>query len=456
MKTVRLNVKEKGNKWGSRFKELFFHYVCFSYSSLLPHSMNDNDLQGVQAFADLPANSSLIVADSQNRSNQNPNETPSSFTAILTSALDCKEIFYNELVWNQPLFSHNMLNNELIFQISPDAGNTWNPPLVMYAMPYVCYTSFDGNKPGSCYQTPQGNSYGFQMEYGLNNDVRLLSSNTQLVNGGKPFYNIANPGGSILSFFFRYSSSKGYVMYFTGGATQTTFRLLTCTWIRNAHFVHGFGSWNSDLSQYGVYNNPNAVPPIPNSAYQDNTTAYWAESLPTLLPIRYVVVTTPELTKDRKIQSYHSGTAHNFRNEIAVLPVSYKNTGVMHSVAAGNDTTTVSLRWGYNPQTFHIELNGEDGVPLVCGNPLATFLNSANLFTYSNGAYNDVIKLQFFSGTYGGTRAAPTTMNLLLFGKPSLWSATAYVYPTTDWGGYGAQMLMEDVCHTMTAVLKFN
>lgn len=419
------------------------------------------DTVGIQAYANLPSNSSLIVADSRYRP-KNREQSPTDFVAELSGAIDCKEIFYNELIWNQPLYSHNMTNNELIFQFTNDGGVTWGPSFVVYAMPYLSYTSFDGNKAGASYQTPIGNSYANQMEYALNNDVRLLSSNTQLTSaGGKAYFDPNDPTHSTVQMYFRFSCVKGFVIYFyTDTRTYArSMRIMPCSWIEKAHFVHGFGSYDGNSQKYVPYNDP--IIDITSSSgvlnVQNMANCYHAEVMATLLPNRYISITTIELTKDRKIPSYHSDKAQNFQNEIAVLPLNYQNSGVMMSHAANQDTTTVSMRWGYQPQSFRISINGEDGHALKCANPFQIFLNNCNVDVYSGGLYSNADKLQFFSGTYGGTRASWYMMNMLMFGPPSRWSVNSYVLPTTDWGSIiDCDMTEDDVCHNLTTVLKFN
>ena len=314
---------------------------------------------GSQAITALPANRSVILADSRYRSNQ---DDVYDFECNLSgNAIYAKEIYYQRLFWNQPLFSHNLNSVELRFQMNNNTSVTY----VVYATPFLMFTEYDGNPAGSTFLAPQIGSYASNMELGLNGDVRTIPNNTTLVNGdGK----IRDPSGNIIVMQFRYSPSKGFAICPVQNLVAYPFgysiQLLPCSYIANAHYVHGFGVYDPTLSKTDY---------IPRNGF---TAVYYSDTTPTLLPYRYVVVNSSELNKDRRLISFHNSNFANFINELAVFSINRENTGAFHSKTAGEDSTVVSLRDDYTPQNFRIQILNEMGQTLLCDDPIRTLLTS--------------------------------------------------------------------------------
>lgn len=347
---------------------------------------------GRQAITALPANRSVILADSRYR-NQNTTDDVYNFECNLSgNAIYAKELYYQRLYWNQPLFSHNNSSVELRFQMNYDTSVTY----IVYATPFLMYTEFDGNPYGTSFLPPQLNSYASNMELGLNGDIRTYPLNTTLINGdGK----LRDPSGNTIVMAFRYSPSKGFAIYpvqnIAAYPAGYSIQLLPCDYIANAHFVHGFGIFSPDDSntQY-----------VPRSGF---TAAYYSDTTPTLLPIRYVVINSPELNKDRRLISFHNGNYANFINELGVFALNRENTGAYHSQTAGEDSTVVSLRDDFTPQNFRIQIMNEFGTVLRCDDPIRNILSSY--------LANPVGTRSFISGALQN-RGNPTFTNTIVFG----------------------------------------
>lgn len=406
---------------------------------------------GENAQAVIPANNTNITADSLQRRSNSQDECPSTFTAFLSGPLDAELIYYNHLHWNQPLFSHNNTNNELRFQLwSGSEEDEPSPIMVVYAMPFVCFKSFDGRSNGSAFQAPVGMSYGHQMEYALNNDVRPLESNAALLYGnGQAVWK--NDPAAIAVVYFRYSSASGYALWATKqNGDSVSVKILECNWVSKGHYVHGFGRVVPESS------NRNFVP------VSEWCACYYAETIPSLLPYRFVVVISDELTAQKKTASITNDTsAGQFKNEMAVLPLNYHDTGIYHIKPAGNDTTTFTLRKGNQPQSFRISILGETGKTLVSDDPLIYFINRFDVYADTEGALENGVKVDMFVEG-GRPQAEEGVINFLLFGSyknvwGKCWSGdeTKYIDPSPNYPFYAmgllnADMKPEDVIHSMT------
>lgn len=316
---------------------------------------------GERAITTLPANRSLIVADSRYRVN-NPKDEPYDFTCNLGgTGIYAKELYYLKLHWNQPIFAHNNTSNELRFQMNGDESITY----IVYATPFLMYTQYDGNKPGTSLLPPKTYSYANDMELALNGDVRTSTDNYDLYNGDGL---IRDPNGVIINMRFRYAPSRGFCIYpeqnFVAYPNGYSIRLLPCNYIANAHFVHGFGIFDP------------AVDPVDYTPYSFFTAAYWSDTTPNLLPMRYIVIQSPELNKDRRMISFHNGNFANFVNELTIFSLNPARTGVTHEVATGDDATVISLRDDYTPQRFRISILDEYGDQIVCDDPIRNLLAS--------------------------------------------------------------------------------
>jgi hypothetical protein len=410
---------------------------------------------GRPAQAVIPANNTNITIDSSQRTSNSQDESPSNFTCRFSAPLDAELLYYNHLHWNQPLFAHNNTNNELRFQLwSGDEADDPSEIMVVYAMPFVSYKSFDGRSNGTAFQAPVGFSYGLQMEYALNNDVRSLSDNVSLLNGnGFPVWK--NDITAVATLYFRYSSATGYALWATKeNGDSVSLRVLNCSWITGAHYVHGFGRIDPNTN---------------NSVFAPNTewgACYYAESIPTLLPYRFIVVASDVLTQQRKTQSISNATsAGQFKNEIAILPLNCKKSNIYHVVPAGNDTTTFSLRKGNQPYECRVSILSETGKTLVSDDPLTFFINRFDIYADSNGVISNGEKVDMFIHA-GRPSAASGIINFLLFGSYKnkwgiYWAGSTQIYidphkTSMDYelGMLNADMKPEDVIHSLTGTNK--
>jgi hypothetical protein len=338
----------------------------------------------------LPANQSLVIADSTYKE---PNDGHYNFVCKLSgSGIYCKELYYNQLYWSQPLFAHNNGNCELIFTVNDDDTTLY----VVYATPFILYNDFDGNPAGTSLLPPQPFSYCKNMELGFNNDVRLLSNNAVIVNGdGK----IRDGGGNIMTFCFRYAPSKGFCIYPIQDnplGNVYTIKLWPCSYISYAHFTHGFGIINPSI---------NALIYVPRTYYSP---VIWSDTVPNLMPYRYVIIASNELTKDRRLMSFSNALGNSkVTSELAVFSTNPSRTRIYQAIPQGESSSVVSLRPNYTPQNFDISINSELGVPLRCGDGC--------LLALEDSAVSDSAKQSFWSTPLRG-RGNDVFMNTLLFG----------------------------------------
>lgn len=316
------------------------------------------------AIVAIPPNQSLLLADSRFRS---PVQTPYNFTANLSSALYGTEFFYQSLYWTQPLFTHNVTNNEIRFSIENDdlgAGTVY----VAYVKPFNIFRTFDGNSPlGNFFNTPQPGSYAAELASALN-DPRLFTNNMASIT---PTFS----GGTPLVFTVRYAASQGFVIQ-----ANDAFTLQDCNWLSGGHFVHGFGIFDPNDQKYHI---PPSFSP---------TQALLSNEIPILLLSRFILVYSEQLTKDRRLISFHSAghtdSISSFVNEIAILPLTLENLGVYHVESVTEDSTVVSIRNGTQKQVVDMVITDEFGRELVPGNnqenvlldPLVPFNAKAALF----------------------------------------------------------------------------
>lgn len=349
-----------------------------------------------------PACRTLITADSNYRkhgigeelSSVEEKDSPYNFQVNLNAAITGKEIIYQRLYWNQPLFSHNNGNSELRFQINGDSSVTY----VVYATPFLCYTQFDGNPAGSSFLPPVVYSYADNMEKGLNGDVRNLNSNLIPINSGTGILKDAN--GFAMTVEFRYSPCRGFIITFKPSINVNipvyTIRLLECAYISEAHYVHGFGIKPRDSDSPFKF--------VPRDVW---TVAYYSDDTPTLLPSRYIAIYSDELTKDASIATFQNSTDKKARNELAVFPLQCAYTCCYHSEQAGEDGSVYSKRNFYQPQIFRIFMTNEDGDIIQCDDPIKNLITNRDI--------NYLIKASFIKGSLVN-RGDPAFTNLLLFG----------------------------------------
>lgn len=417
-----------------------------------------------------PANSSLLIADSKFRSS--PLESPTHFECKLSNALDAKEVYYRQLIWNQPLYTHNLENNLIVFDIRrPPTSLVPNPEFytfAVFARPWYTYRSFDGNPPGSVFQTPTQDSYAAMMEYQFNNDIREDSDLAYLqtsfpFTNGTPFYQSEPFTNRPATIRFRYSSSRGFCLYAFDSLDNTRQLQLRLSkefssWISQGHFIHGFGRWNPTAQKY--------------TPQDDFTEIYYSEDTPTLLPDRYINIISEELTKDRKIQSIHSTNLSNFNNEVAILPLKYTDNSQFNKNIAGEDSTTVNLRPGRTPQSFTISIQDENGKIFICSNIMSNLLSlGPGVTPYSSLPASTPWTPQSFvlSPVLGGSSAPWYMLNYLLFGSfnqnwtfPPVatfkkWTPSNYPSQLTySYGSKSSKMQCDDLIHVFTAIGRFN
>jgi len=348
----------------------------------------------------LPANRSLVTADSRYRNvNEQETESPYDFNANLSSGIVGKEILYQKLYWNQPLYSHNNTNNELFFQINNDVTTTY----VVYATPFTIFNQYDGNPPGSNFQPPQPYSYADGMTQAFNGDVRLANANTYLINALQPHPgNLYDANGFQMTVQFLYSPSKGFVITFAPSVNPDipvySILLLPCNYIANAHFVHGFGIFDPASESTGY---------VPRNMW---TTAYFSDDTPNLIPTRYITIRSSELTKDRRMISFQNANAARFQNELAIIALNPIYSGTFHTESVGDDSTVISKRDDYQPLTFRIQITQEDGSIIECDDPISTLLG---LLT---GVYESPqVAASYLPSGSNVNRGNASFMNCLLF-----------------------------------------
>lgn len=347
---------------------------------------------GEEGTVVVPSNRSIILADSRFRK-EDVFETPYNFRCDLSgTGIYAKELYYQKLYWNQPLFSHNNTNNEIRFKIK--IGISMTPEYVVYVTPFVIFKEYDGNDPlvDGVMAVPKPFSYAANLEYAFNNDVRFLSSNQTLVNGTGQ---IQDPLGNPVTIRVRYSAAKGFAIYIPSPQNMGI-RILPCSWISKGHFVHGFGIYDPAQSTNEM---------SPHTFFAG---CIWSDTAPNLLPSRYIVIQSPELNKDRRLISFHNGNFANFINELGIFSINPENSGAYHEISVGDDATVISLRDEYTPQSFRISILNERGEEYRCSDPLGTLLQS--------GGIDPLVLQSYLEPSPTAGRGNSTFMNYLVFG----------------------------------------
>lgn len=355
---------------------------------------------GEEGTVVVPSNRSIILADSRFRK-EDVFETPYNFRCDLSgTGIYAKELYYQKLYWNQPLFSHNNTNNEIRFQIKFSASLQPVQTYVVYVTPFVIFKEYDGNDPlvDGVMAVPKPFSYAANLEYAFNNDVRFLNSNQTLANGTGQVWDEFNVPVPIR---VRYSAAKGFAIYIPSPANVYSqsigIRILPCNWISKGHFVHGFGIFDPNQASLEM---------SPHTFFAG---CIWSDTAPNLLPSRYIVIQSPELNKDRRLISFHNGNFANFINELGIFSINPENSGAYHEVSVGDDATVISLRDEYTPQSFRISILNERGEEYRCSDPLGTLLQSSGI--------PDPLVLQSYLEPYPTAgRGNSTFMNYLVFG----------------------------------------
>jgi len=440
---------------------------------------------------DLPPSISGLLVDSKGRGQ---NESPYSFTATFSSAIKGDIITYSAFKWCQPIYAHTGETCALYFDLfkptsiyAPNVG-LWYPAndtlgtpdylnshYVIYHKPYTAYTKFDGNEDnGMPYQPPQAGSYAADVECALNTDVRICNGDNLIpVDLSLIFPDIA--------FQFRYSASQGFRLSgtYTDIDSATTvplgIRLFPCPSIGKAHRVHGFGvecNWDpldvnrgiiSSQSDYiaiaggnnraklwlpswlaNVSNNPRSNRPVSIDLSSIIGLSYnlISDSTPTLIPIEYIQIFSPELTFQRKLPSFRNTLAQcPFGNdEMAIFPLTLENVGMFKLLTADTDANVWSFREDYAPQVAQFIVTDEDGVVLTCSNVFSQFFQLQN-----NNVEANLYQLPFIDPTK--YFRSPGAMNYLIYGVASITATGQYKNATNIWGNPGAVSLECDVVH---------
>jgi len=381
--------KEKCGKNKNFFKEIFYRFIV---------QMSYKDSIGQNGIIVFDSNRVPLILDSKYRFS---NFTPYQFTTALNSNVAVSEMYYSKLYWNQPFFSHNALSSELIFQIKYEDG-TISPLYVTYAAPFMMYGQYDGNADNTFFEAPQPGSYAFMMESGLNYDVRYYNTNMTPITEGADTGRIYSTFSNLpVQMRFRYSASKGFSIFAltddgVGTVTYLNILIHDCSYISEAHYVHGFGIYDTTSNTFK-----------PRSQWVQ---AYYSDGTPTLLPYRFIVIGSVDLTRDRRCTSFGANiNTLNLTDEVAVFPLSAKNTGKYHVLTAGEDSTVFALRSNYQPNIVSIRISTDSKTTLTCGDPVSLLLKSSWMPSYHSEKYLDPT-----SEFYG--RGTSSFINFLVFG----------------------------------------
>jgi hypothetical protein len=451
----------------------------------------------------LPSSYSGLLIDSKGRRS---NDTPYKFTTGLAAGVSCDSLTYKNLQWCQAIYSHTGESSAFMFDIlqtedpiTGTATNKWYPAYendedylnchyVIYHKPYQFYSKFDGNEEGTTggpYASPKVGSYAYDVETALISDIRITNNNLIPVNNSS--LEDAFPG---ITFYFRYSSSLGFRLTaeyrnMADEIEPLQIRLWTCPSIQIAHRVHGYGvlsNWDPlDINRGNIKNdnqlfsmiNRNTIAkqwipawvsyfatsynisyllqqggiPLSNPTTGGSYVNY-SDATPTLIPIRNINIYCPELTFNKKLQSYRSNNAVSQygNNELAMFPVSLANAIKMTTLVAGDDSNVWSLREGYSPQQVTMIITDEDGNDLTASDCWSVFFFQG---LWSLPATID--SREIFVPLGSGTRI-PISMNYLLFGIPNVTTPGIHNL-TTSWGDPTAVALKTtDVVHLLLAI----
>lgn len=343
----------------------------------------------------IPPNKSTLWLDSRLR--QRGNDFPADFGSYLTSGLVAKEIIYKNLYWTTPLFTHNMLSNEIRFQVQGNDSPAGDAQVfVCYIRPWTIFKEYDGNAAGGGgFNPPQTGSYAKELEVALG-DARLYETNWV------PYTILV--GGNAITFSCVYNPSVGFLISCIDSVTlaNVNWRFTDCNWIVEAFNVHGFGIYD----QQAGYMRP--------KYYDDSTIfyqAYISDAIPNLTTSKYLVVYSAELTRERRLPSFKNYTdatgqgVDTYTNELATLPVLLSNVG-KYALNSVTDGTVVSVRDGSQTQYVRIFMQDNANRRLFCGNPMGNFLGSEDVPP-------NVIATAFDSAQ---NYRSPIMMDYLLFG----------------------------------------
>ncbi len=339
----------------------------------------------------IPPDKSNLLLDSRFRRDA---DTVGNFGSYLNSGVVAKELQYNSLFWNFPIFTHNLGNNEIFFRVQ---GNTLgdNQVFAAYIRPWTIFTQFDGNSGGGGgFNTPLVGSYGFELAKALN-DSRLKESNA--------VYSGVFIGVNAVVFSVVYNPSVGYLISAKAGGVDVSWRFESCSWISEATNVHGYGQYDpsSGLMQPKYFN---------SAATFYN--GYISDTIPNLTISKYLIVYSDELSRERRLPSFKNfsdatGNGQDyFNNEMAIIPVLLDNIGKYSSIST-MDSSVISVRAGSETQYVRVRMVDNQNRKVLAGNPLGVFLTDINTPAA-------VVQTTFDSAV--GYRTT-TYMNYLLFGN---------------------------------------
>ena len=191
--------------------------------------------------------------------------------------------------------------------------------------------------------------------------------------------------------------------------------------------------------------------------------------MPTLLPNRYITVTSSALNHDRTLQSFASnGRGKQFLNELAVFPISFMASNTLTSLIPEDDTTTISFRANYTPQEIDIQILNENGDILISENIFQKFIQSGEGAPLT--APNTFLPTDFFINPLGGSCAPWYMMNYLYFGiHGSLWNdifdgnaarmipaEKFQLYKSISYGYTDTEMSEDFIIHIIRTILRYS
>lgn len=295
----------------------------------------------------LPIDSADMVIDSRASSTDDP--FPAKISAIMNASnSNVRRLFHNSMMWAQSTYGHNKESNQILISF-PSVGATIYRA---YATPYYVYLSPDGTNELVPFDTPVAGSYAYMLETALNN---LTNANDTYV-------------GAVAAITVRYSAVTGFRI-----ESDKNFVLHdSSTWLQNAHYTHGFGQKN------GVAGNK--VQWTFGSFPANGVKVYNASTLPLLNMIRYITVSCPEMSKDRKTSSVSNAVSQALTSyEMNVFPIERSRNGAPVTLRNDLDPTIINVD-PTNPLTrLTVEVRADNGDLLAGQNPWQFLLNVAGM-----------------------------------------------------------------------------
>jgi len=363
---------------------------------------------------------------------------PVNFKTLLNANVSGRNFTYRTLTWSQSMYTHSGTSSEFRFSTYDEEGSKWDGPFVLYHKPYHTFISFDGDETKS-FPIPTNGSYCDDWEWAFNNDVRLVSNNTVPIT--LPLYY-----GKAMTWSVRYSPSLGIKIVAKNEDSpegNITWRMEQCNSLAEAHFVHGFGILESVES--GEYVPQWVAQNIPSSEKRSGKITHLSDSAPILIPIPQIDIFCPEISKDRRLQSFRNAEMPKKGNEVASLTLTKDSIGVFRAHNALREDTVWSVRFGTEPNYLTLQIgNAKTGKILSSSTCLANMFNALR-------EGREVAKQDWFleAKHYRSSEA----MNILLFNiDPSASPLVNTILPITKaYGNPQSEMLFSEVVHYFVA-----